>query len=114
MDWEQTTVYFGMDMPAGGTVSEAQFAQFVQDVVTKEFPEGLTAFDAYGQMEHADGSIERQPTKALLLVHEKSSAGSEAVGRIIESYRSSFGAPQVMRTTAPIEVEFFQSGPASP
>jgi hypothetical protein len=76
--------------------------------VTEEFPAGLTAFDSYGQMRKSDGGIEKQQTKVVLLVHEKTSANSKAVRRIIDSYRSTFGTPQVMRTTIPVDVEFFQ------
>jgi hypothetical protein len=61
-------------------------------------------------MQKDDGNIEKQSTKVVLLVHEKTSAKSQAVKRIIDAYRSSFGTPQVMRTTVPIDVEFFQSG----
>jgi hypothetical protein len=111
--WVQTVIYFGRDIPGGGVVPDAQFDKFLQDVVTKEFPKGLTAYDAYGQMQKDDGSIEKQSTKIVLLVHEKTSANSEAVKKIIDSYRSSFGTPQVMRTTVPIDVEFFQSATAA-
>lgn len=47
-DQVHTVIYFGMDVPGGGTVSEEQFDDFLEDVVTREFPKGLTAFDAYG------------------------------------------------------------------
>lgn len=108
--WVQTMIYFGLDIPGGGVVSEEQFDNYLQDVVTKEFPKGLTAFDAYGQMQNKDGSIEKQTTKVVLLVHEDSSAGGMAVKRVIDQYRSSFGAPQVMRTASPIEANFYQGG----
>jgi hypothetical protein len=111
--WVQTVIYFGRNIPGGGLVSEEQFDKFLNDVVTKEFPKGLTAFDAYGQMQKDNGSVEKQSTKVVLLAHEKTSANSEAVKRIIDSYRKSFGTPQVMRTTIPIDVEFFQGAPAS-
>lgn len=112
--WVQTVIYFGRDIPGGGVVSDEQFATFLADVVTKEFPAGLTAYDAYGQMQKDDGSIEKQSTKVVLLVHEKTGANSAAVKKIIDAYRSSFGTPQVMRTTVTIDVEFFQGGSTSP
>ncbi len=111
--WVQSVIYFGRDIPGGGVVTEEQFAKFLNDVVTKESPKGLTAFDSYGQMQKDDGSIEKQSTKVVLLVHQKTAANSEAIKRIIDSYRSSFGTPQVMRTTIPIDVEFFQGAPAA-
>lgn len=100
-------MYFGRNIPAGGAVSEEQFARFLDEVITPEFPLGLTAFDAYGQMRHGDGVIEKQQTKAVLLVHEKTKANSDAVSRVISEYRARFGKPQGMHTTQPLEVEFF-------
>lgn len=108
--WVQTMIYFGMDIPGGGVISEEQFDKFLLDVVTREFPKGLTAFNAYGQMQNDDGSIEKQTTKVVLLVHEESDAERKAVEKVIDAYRSSFGAPQVMRTTSPIDVSFYQGG----
>jgi len=107
--WVQTMIYFGRDIPGGGTVSDGEFERFLEEVVTAEFPLGFTAFDAYGQMQNEDGSVEKQRTEVVLLVHEKTAANTEAVQRIIDSYRSSFGTPQVMRTTISTDVEFFQS-----
>lgn len=110
--WVQTMIYFGQDIPGGGVVSKEKFEGFLEEVLTREFPKGLTAFDSYGQMQHDDGSLEKQTTKVVLLVHGNSAAEKEAVKRVIDSYRSRFGAPQVMCTTSPIEVDFFQGGPA--
>jgi hypothetical protein len=73
----------------------------------------MTVFDAYGQMQDDGGGIVKQSTKAVLLVHEKGKAADDSIARVIDAYRERFGSPQVMRTTIPIDVEFFQSGPAS-
>ena len=111
-EWIQTTIYFGRDVPGGGEVSDEEFGRFLEEVVTAEFPAGMTVFDAYGQMQRDDGTIEKQRTRAVLQVHEKSDANSEKAGKVIDTYRARFSSPQVMRTTIPIEVEFFQSGKA--
>ena len=108
-NWVQTTIYFGLDIPGGGVVSEAQFDVFLKDTVTLEFPQGLTAYKAYGQMRNADESIERQTTEVVVLVHELTESNREAVKKVIAAYRQAFGDPQVMRTTNSVDVEFFQS-----
>ena len=64
-------IYFGMDSPSGGVISDAQFDEFLKAPVTKEFPMGLTAYPAYGQMRNADGSLERQKIEVVVLVHEQ-------------------------------------------
>ena len=113
-EWFETGIFFGRNTTSGGEVSEEEFSKFLEDVVTKEFPAGLTVFDSYGQMKDDAGTIQKQATKVVLLVHEKSAANDKAIKGIIDSYREMFDQPQVMRTTTPIDVEFFQSGkPAS-
>ncbi|MCP4079942.1 MAG: DUF3574 domain-containing protein [Planctomycetaceae bacterium] len=111
-DWIETTIYFGMDIPGGGVISAAQFDEFLKETVTKEFPMGLTAYPAYGQMRNADGSIERQKTEVVVLVHEQTKANREAVKKVVDAYRSEFGKPQVMQTTSAVDVAFFQSAEA--
>lgn len=111
-EWVQTMIYFGMDIPSGGVISDAQFDEFLKETVTKEFPMGLTAYPAYGQMRNADGSIERQKTEVVVLVHEQTEANLEAVRKVVDAYRSEFGKPQVMQTTSAVDVAFFQSAEA--
>jgi len=108
-EFVQSQVYMGRNVPGGGVVSEEQFDAFIKDVVTAEFPEGITVFDTYGQMQKGDGTIEKQQTKMLLLVHEKSDENSGKVTKVIDAYRERFGTPQVMLNTVAVEARFFQS-----
>lgn len=106
-EWIKTSISFGRNTTGGGEVSEEDFNKFLEDVVTREFPAGLTVFDSYGQMKDDTGTIQKQATKVVLLVHEDSAENDEAIKRVIDSYRRMFDQPQVMRTTTPINVEFF-------
>jgi len=110
--WAESVVYLGRDIPGGGQVAEEQFNKFLAQEVTKDFPKGLTVLDAYGQMQKDDGTIEKQLTWVILLVHGDDSANRDAVGVVVDAYRRQFGDPQVMVTTGSIDVQFFQSGPA--
>jgi hypothetical protein len=105
--WVRSEVYFGMSIPSGGEVSEEQFLSFLKDTVTKAFPEGMTVFDAYGQMEKTDGSIVRQETRVVLLVHDGSQPGEQAIADIIDTYRNRFGNPQVMHLRTETEPQFW-------
>ncbi len=102
-----THIYCGRNIPAGGEVSEEQFAAFLETDVTPAFPAGLTAYDAYGQMQTSEGKIVKQKTKVLLLVHDNSKSSLDAIHKIAASYRSKFGNPQVMVMTAPVTPEFY-------
>lgn len=105
--WVSAEIYFGRNIPAGGEVSEQQFADFLTSEVTPAFPAGLTVYDTYGQMQNSNGEIVKQKTKVVLLVYENSGANTAAVKKIISTYRSNFGSPQVMLTTQPIIPEFY-------
>lgn len=102
-----STIYCGRNIPAGGQVTDAQFADFIDKVVTPAFPAGLTVFDAYGQMRTTAGQIVKQTTKVIVLVHDGSSKRMAAVQNVIDSYRQQFGKPQVMCTTQNIDAQFF-------
>jgi Protein of unknown function (DUF3574) len=105
--WIKTEIYCGREIPSGGEVSESDFAAFLNEVVTAEFPLGLTVFDAYGQMEDSRGSIVKQHTKVILLVHEENETNAAKVRTVIDAYRDRFGNPQVMKISSPTEPEFY-------
>jgi hypothetical protein len=105
--WVRTEIYCGRDIPSGGEVTEPEFAGFLDEVVTAEFPLGLTVFDAYGQMEDTSGAIVKQQTKVILLVYEDNEANGAKVQTVIDAYRGRFGNPQVMKVSAPTEPEFY-------
>lgn len=104
--WVKTEIYCGRNIPSGGEVTEPEFAAFLDEVVTAEFPLGLTVFDAYGQMEDTSGTIVKQQTKVILLVYEDNEANGAKVQKVIDAYRDRFGNPQVMKISAPTEPEF--------
>ena len=57
----------GRNVPTTGhEISEMEFAEFVDDVVTKYFPKRLAIYDAYGQIQGSDGNCHRQECHARL------------------------------------------------
>ena len=74
----RTTLYFGLSRPKG-SVSELEWQIFLRDEVTRRFPDGLTAWQAEGQWLTPAGSIDREQSKVLLLVHPDTRSGA-AVG----------------------------------
>lgn len=102
-----TYVLFGRNIPAGGEVSEQQFSDFLDNVITPAFPSGLTVFDAYGQWRNQDGTRVQQKTKVLWIVGKGSTADSEAINKIVKTYRERFGGAGVLIQTSPATAEFF-------
>src|SRR5215208_5718736 len=85
----RTTLYFGLNRK-GGTISRTQWKTFVRDEVTSRFPQGLTVWEAGGQWRRADGTIVRERSKVLLLVHGDDPTVRGAVATIIGRYKQMF------------------------
>lgn len=108
IEWVKTELFLGRNIPTTEhEVSELEFTEFVSGVVTEYFPKGLTIYDAYGQIQDSDGKIDRQATWVMVIVHERNAENSRAIEAVIAAYREEFGAPEVMRLTSPVEVQFY-------
>lgn len=90
---QQTTLYFGLNRPAGAQITGNEWQQFVDQDVTPRFRDGLTVFDARGQWLGNDGKVAREPSKKNI----------EALRGI---YKSRFAQESVMRVDQPVCVQF--------
>jgi hypothetical protein len=104
--FERDTLYFGRAIPAGGQVSNAQWAAFLDSVVTPAFPKGLTVIDAAGQWRGASGNVVREPSKLVVLLHPRSADDDAAIARIIDTYRQRFGQEAVLQERQSVCVRF--------
>ena len=95
----RTTLYFGLARPKG-SVSELEWQIFLRDEVTRRFPAGLTVWEAEGQWRTPAGSIDREQSKVLLLVHADTPAARQSVQQVIQSYRKTFDQQSVLWESA--------------
>ena len=95
----RTTLYFGLARPKGA-VSELEWQLFLRDEVTRRFPDGLTVWEAEGQWQTPAGTIDREQSKVLLLVHPDTAAARRSVQDVIETYRKSFEQQSVLWESA--------------
>lgn len=99
-DGEQAAVsdwlYFGAATP-DGVVSADDWQAFLREVVTPRFPAGLTAFEASGQWQSADGRITREPSHVLNLLHAGSARSDGDVRAIAADYQRRFRQEAVLR-----------------
>jgi hypothetical protein len=65
-------LYFGMNRPSGGVISEPEFKQFLQQEISSRFPKGLTLFAAKGQWQGATGTIAQEKTQVVEIVCDDS------------------------------------------
>lgn len=92
----KNTLYFGLAIPSGGTVSKKSFTEFLKREVTPIFPEGFTVLEARGQWRGNDGKIVEEPSKALVFLSPASESKDSALLEIIEKYRKKFKQEAVL------------------
>ena len=105
--WMKTEIFFGSGLPGGKQISQSSWTDFLDNVLTPHFPQGLTVYDAYGQMQHADGRIEKQSTRVVVILHPKDSATEQKIQKVVTAYREKFRSAQVVHLSAPLTTAQF-------
>ncbi|WP_336997336.1 DUF3574 domain-containing protein [Leclercia sp. M50] len=103
---QQTTLYFGLNRPAGEAITGQEWQQFVDQDVTPRFRDGLTVFDARGQWLGNDGKVARESSKALMLIHGKDAQSESNIEALRGIYKTRFAQESVMRVDQPVCVQF--------
>lgn len=93
----QEDLYFGRNIGTTGRVAEQQFRQFLRDVVTSRFPDGLTVYDAKGQFLDSDGDLIREPSKVVSLAYEDNAKNRQSVRDIVNAYQQQFQQESVLQ-----------------
>lgn len=91
------TLYFGASMPGGVAVSDDEWRQFIDSVVTPRFDQGLSFWQASGQWKSEAGRIVVESSYILNLVHMESETTEAAVNEIIDVYKAEFKQEAVLR-----------------
>ena len=89
-------VYFGANKP-GGVVSPEEWSTFLREVVTPKFPDGLSVWQATGQWQGGDGTLIKESTFVLSLVHAREPSFETSVRAIIAEYKARFQQEAVLR-----------------
>ena len=101
----QDTLYFGTGKP-DGAVTPGEWAAFLETTVTPHFPQGLTVLEASGQWRGRDGSIIRESSHVLQLVHPDDAASNKSIAGIIAAYKLRFKQEAVLRVKTDACVSF--------
>lgn len=103
----QTVLYFGLKTDDGAGVSEQAWAQFLAEIVTPHFPDGLTVLEAYGQSDDhgpQPGTVIAQGTRMLILVHSADDAAATAVAAIKAAWKERFPTAGLFHTETDVRV----------
>ncbi len=99
-------LYFGLTKPGGETVSESEWQEFVNDVITPHFREGLTILNGDGQFLNSSGILIQEKSKIVILIHENRPEKNRAIENIIKTYKHTFQQESVLRITSQVQVSF--------
>jgi NADPH-dependent 2,4-dienoyl-CoA reductase/sulfur reductase-like enzyme len=90
-------VYFGHNRPGGGTVSDADWRRFLDEVLTPRFPYGLTVVDATGQWRGRSGMVEQERSEIVTVFHAGDVASRQAIAEVAGEYKRRFQQEAVLR-----------------
>jgi hypothetical protein len=94
----ETQLFLGMATPTG-SVSENEFARFVEAEVTPRWKEGFTILSGQGLWYSEQRQItEREPSRVLVRFHDGSAAASSDIEAIRAAYIKAFNQDAVLRT----------------
>ena len=99
------SLYFGTAMPSG-QVSAGDWQQFLAEVITPRFPEGLTAWSAAGQWRNPAGELQKEDSYVLHVVHKDEAKYEAAVHEIVDAYKSRFQQEAVLRVRTATCISF--------
>ena len=103
--WLRTELYFGMNQPKRA-VSDSEWQNFVQEVITPRFPKGLTILGGYGQWQDQTGQIQREGARLLILLHPRDRTVDEKIEEVRQIYCQRFHQESVLRVTSLAKVSF--------
>jgi len=110
--YQRSDLYFGRDIPGGGTVSEQQWKNFSDSVISNYFPEGYTEWDANGRWKDTDTrQTITEPTKVVTFFGKKTRQRSAALDSIAQRYLRRFRQQSVLRTDVKSKVKFIDKTP---
>jgi hypothetical protein len=89
----RTELYFG-PVPVG------QWNQFLAQIVTPLFPDGLTWFDVQGQWRAPDGKIRKLRSRMLIILYPDSAKNDRAIDQVRQQFKSHFHQFSVLRVSS--------------
>jgi hypothetical protein len=105
VDFVRTELFFGTAKPEG-VVSDEEFSDFVDRVITPRFPDGLTLLKGDGQFRGDDDVIVKEDSFLLILLYplEDFRESSRKINAIRERYKDEFDQESVLRVDDPFAV----------
>ena len=89
-------LFMGRSGPGGEVVDDAAWEGYLRETVTPRFPDGLTALDARGQWRDADGAIQRERSKLLVILASPGDDVTSRIDELVADYKRRFSQESVL------------------
>ena len=97
--WIEYQLFMGRGGPDGEVVDDAEWDEFLAEMVTLRFPDGLTVLNGQGQWRGSDGEIQRESSKVLLiLAPSDDDAAEDLIDEVSAEYKRQFDQESVLKT----------------
>lgn len=108
--YQRSDLYFGRDIPDGGQVSDQQWKNFSDSVISHYFPEGYTEWNAEGRWKDTQTKKTiTEPTKVVTFFGKTSKQRDAALDSITQQYLKRFKQQSVLRTDGKCSVRFISA-----
>ena len=95
-------LFFGLDIRGRGPVTPREWRRFAVGVLTPNFPDGFTVYEAEGQWRDArTGSIVRERSKVVLVAGTADADFSREISTVADAYKRQFRQRSVGILTEP-------------
>jgi hypothetical protein len=95
-------LYFGLSIPGGGEVTDADWKTFENDAIARAFPQGFTVLDAHGGWRGTNGETIHEPSRVVIVTHEDDAKSRSALEEVVQNYRAAFHQEAVLRERAAV------------
>src|SRR5262245_56804966 len=99
-------LYFGRNIGDTAVVRDVAWTTFVHDVITPTFPEGATVWDAAGQWRAPDGTVVREKSFVVELLHLVTPDVGKRVQTVMNVYKRRFAQQSVLRMVTDVRASF--------
>jgi hypothetical protein len=103
----ETDLYFGLDKPGGGRLSEEEWAGFTAKYVSAVFRDGSTTVTALGSWrDPVSGKLITEPSRLLICIHPNTNQFSKRIDSLRNAYKKLFDQQSVLRVDKKVAVSF--------
>ncbi|MCY4497557.1 MAG: DUF3574 domain-containing protein [Rhodospirillaceae bacterium] len=104
--WSEYRLFMGRGDGDREVVTDEDWNAFLADTITPRFPDGLSVFDIAGQGTNADGTLEQERTKMLLVLAPQGGDSLDKMNEISDEYKQRFSQSSTLRVITEACVAF--------